>query len=120
MLAVAPVPELERLRGTAKLVTLRSTVVSSGAPTQLSLQPPGAGLSLDVVITVHSYALSPGVRGIGVRVRQHVASEHVEIAVDWLDSSHQADVEFVLQTLPVGDVIWQETFCFVRNFAYAT
>eukprot|EP01045_Picozoa_sp_COSAG04_P009665 COSAG04_NODE_567_length_12551_cov_8.279553_6_plen_1080_part_00 len=107
MLAVAPVPELERLRGTTKLVALRSTVVSSGTPTQFSLQPPGAGLSLDAVITVHSYALSPGVRGIGVRVRQHAASEHVEVAVDWLDSSHQADVEFVGEalgfwSLPVG------------------
>ena len=27
----------------------------------------------------------------------------------------QADVEFVSQTLPVGDVMWQETGFFVRN-----
>ena len=31
----------------------------------------------------------------------------------------QTDVEFVLQTLPVGDVMWQETVFFVHTLSRA-
>jgi sucrose-6-phosphate hydrolase SacC (GH32 family) len=99
LLAVEPMQELEQLRGETPLVALRSTVVSSETPTQLQLRPPGAGLSLDATVTVHGYALRPGVRGIGVRVRQHANSEHAEVAVDWLNAAWHADVELVGEAL---------------------
>ncbi len=107
MLAVAPVKEIEILRGKAKLTEMRSVTISSSEPTQLLRGPTGAGLSLDVVVTVHHFPLSPGVRGIGVRVRQHETSEHVEVAVDWLNASWQVDTELVGENLghwmlPVG------------------